>query len=459
MNATGPGSASLTGGDPLYTLAGQGNGQRRRAANDMADAESGGPGAGRREPPAARGYATPEDVGEEQDPFSLGVPLEIGHDGRPTGVELELPSDEEGGPGGPSDDAGGAPFRPEEIRIHTETTTVDLLLSRLREEMIDLEPDFQRRSGIWDDVRQSRLVESLLLRIPISNFHMAQMDDDRWAVVDGVQRLTAIARFMEPGLTGLGPLVLRGMDYLGAANGSTYQDLAGRMKIRLRESQLTVHIIEQGTPESVKYNVFSRINTGGVPLRPQELRHALVAGPVRGFLADLAEDRSFGLATQWSVSSERMADRELVLRFLAFRLTNPAEYAEKDFAEFLTASMHRVNALTEERRRELAQEFRKAMRYAHFLFGEQSFRKLSEGPGRLPINKGLFETISVNLALLDYEEQAKLLASLDILRVRYVELLGDWDFNRSISIGTGEPAKVRTRFQYMARLFRGVAEL
>ncbi|MEV6009161.1 DUF262 domain-containing protein [Streptomyces sp. NPDC051976] len=458
MNATSPGAASLTGCDPLYTLVGQSIGRRRRATGDMADAESGSPGAGRREPPGARGYATPEDVGEEHDPFSLGVPLEIGPDGRPTGVELELPSDDEDDQGDPPDDVDGAPFRPEEIRIHTETTTVDLLLSRLREEMIDLKPDFQRRVGVWDDVRQSRLIESLLLRIPISNFHMAQMDDDRWAVVDGVQRLTAIARFMEPGLTGLGPLALRGLDYLWGSNGSTYQDLAGRMKIRLRESQLTVHIIEQGTPESVKYNVFSRINTGGVPLTAQELRHALVAGPVRAFLADLAEDPSFGLATQWSVSSERMADRELVLRFLAFRLTNPTEYAEKDFASFLTAAMYRVNALDEEQRKQLIHEFRLAMGCASFLFGKQAFRKRRDGPGRSPINKALFETIAVNLALLDPEEIGRLIASQDILLDRFGELQQDWDFDRSISIGTGDPAKVRTRFQYMARLFRGVAE-
>ncbi|MEU7382114.1 DUF262 domain-containing protein [Streptomyces sp. NPDC042207] len=427
----------------------------------MAELEGGGigPGTGRSQPAGPRGYAVPEDVDGGSDALflPLGPPLEIGSDGRPTGVELELPADEEDEAYSDADGI-SAPFQPESIKIHTETTTVDLLLSRLREGMIDLAPDFQRRAGIWSDRAQSRLIESLLLRIPISNFHMAQDDEDKWAVVDGVQRLTAIARFMEPKLTGLSPLTLRGMDYLWRLDGDTYQDLTGRLKIRLRETQLTVHIMQQGTPDAVKHNVFSRINTTGMRLTQQELRHALVRGPVREFLADLAEDPSFGEATRWSVANERMADREMVLRFLAFRLTNPAEHTEKDFDRFLTDVMYRINNLTEQRRDQLTREFRVAMRCAKDLFKEQAFRKPRDRPSRSPINKALFETIAVHLALLDDQERDRLVASREIVLDRFAELMKDWDFDRSISIGTGDPAKIRTRFQYVARLFRGVAE-
>ncbi|GAB2461018.1 DUF262 domain-containing protein [Streptomyces incanus] len=425
----------------------------------MVDLEDSAHGTGRNRPVGPERYATAEDVDEPDALFlPLGPAIEIGSDGRPTGLELELPADEEDR--GYSDADGiSAPFRPDSIKIYTETTTVDLLLSRLREGMVDLAPDFQRRAGIWSDRAQSRLIESLLLRIPISNFHMAQDDEDKWAVVDGVQRLTAIARFMEPKVTGLGPLTLQSLDYLWRFNGSTYQDLTGRLKIRLRETQLTVHVLQQGTPEAVKYNVFSRINTGGMPLKPQELRHALVRGPVREFLADLAEDPAFGEATRWSVSDERMADREMVLRFLAFRLSNPAQHAEKDFDQFLISAMYQVNSLSEERREQLVREFRVAMRCARDLFDEHAFRKWRGGPRSSPvINKALFETISVHLALLDDHERDRLVASRTKVHFRFFELMDDWDFDRSISVGTGDPVKVRTRFQQVARLFRGVAE-
>lgn len=322
--------------------------------------------------------------------------------------------------------------------------------------MIDLAPDFQRRAGIWSDVAQSRLIESLLLRIPISSFHMAQDEDDNWAVVDGIQRLTSIARFMAPEAVGMSPLTLRGLDYLQQFHGCGYQDLSGRLRIRLRETQLVVHIIQQGTPETVKFNVFSRINTGGMPLKPQEIRHAMIKGPARGFLADLAEDQTFLTATGGSISNERMADREMVLRFLAFRMTDPSEYTQRDFDQFLVDAMHHINRLDDEERRQLKLEFQAAMRCAADLFGQYAFREWRGGKGKSPINKALFEAVAVNLAYLGDHGRDELVTSRDRLLKGFFELMKDWDFDRSISVATGDPKKVRTRFTKAGELFRGV---
>ncbi len=390
--------------------------------------------------------------------FSLFTPVEVGDDGRPTGVELEEPADEaDAEPGGDDSDAISAPFRPESIRIETQATTVDLLLSRLKEGMIDLAPDFQRRAGIWSDVQQSRLIESLLLRIPISSFHMAQDEDDNWAVVDGIQRLTAIARFMAPETIGMQPLALRGLDYLRQFHNRHYQDLTGRLRIRLRETQLVVHIIQQGTPETVKFNVFSRINTGGMPLKPQEIRHAMIKGPAREFLADLAEEPAFVTATGESVSNERMADREMVLRFMAFRMTDPGEHAQRDFDQFLVDSMHRINRLGGAERDGLALDFRKAMTCATEIFGDHAFRKWRGGKAKSPINKALFETVAVNLAALDDREREALVTYRDKVHKEFFALMKDWDFDRAISVATGDPKKVRTRFRMMGERFRKVA--
>ena len=389
---------------------------------------------------------------------SLFAPVEVGDDGRPTGVELEEPADEADAEDQDDEpDAISAPFRPESIKIETQATTVDLLLSRLREKMIDLAPDFQRRAGIWSDVAQSRLIESLLLRIPISSFHMAQDEDDNWAVVDGIQRLTAIARFMAPEAVEMRPLTLRGLDYLHQFHGCGYEELTGRLKIRLRETQLVVHIIQQGTPETVKFNVFSRINTGGMPLKPQEIRHAMIKGPARMYLADLAEDPAFITATGESVSNERMADREMVLRFMAFRLADPSEYRERDFDQFLVDSMHRINRLTDAQRHDLGLEFRAAMRSATDLFGDHAFRKWRGGRVKSPINKALFEAVSVNLATLDDHGREALVTSRDRVLGGFFELMKDWDFDRAISVATGDPKKVRTRFGMLGELFSGVA--
>ncbi|MGP2438634.1 DUF262 domain-containing protein [Streptomyces sp. JW3] len=408
-----------------------------------------------------RGYQRylPLDAADEVDAaglFSTYAPVEVGDDGRPTGVEWEEPSDETDEDwASESPDSISAPFRPESIKIDTQSTTVDLLLSRLREDMIDLAPDFQRRAGIWSDVQQSSLIESLLLRIPISSFHMAQDEEDNWAVVDGIQRLTAIARFMAPETVGMPPLKLRGLDYLKQFHGHGYADLTGRLKIRLRETQLVVHIIQQGTPETVKFNVFSRINTGGMPLKPQEIRHAMIGGPARNYLADLAEDPAFLTATGDSVSNERMADREMVLRFMAFRMSDPAKHTERDFDQFLVNTMHGINRLGDAGRERLAIEFRAAMRCASDLFRDHAFRKWRGKSGKSPINKALFEAVAVNLAILDDQEREYLVTSRDAMLRGFFELMADWDFDRSISVATGDPKKVRTRFEMMGELFRG----
>ncbi len=107
--------------------------------------------------------------------------------------------------------------------------------------------------------------------------------------------------------------------------GATYRQLPGALQTRINETELIVHLIRAGTPEPVKFNIFARLNTGGTPLTLQELRHALIPGRARTLLKELADGEPFRDATQGSVKPQRMADREMVLRFLAFRLTEPSD--------------------------------------------------------------------------------------------------------------------------------------
>ena len=108
---------------------------------------------------------------------------------------------------------------------------------------------------------------------------------------------------MAPEAVDMRPLRLSGLDYLRGFHGMGHQHLPGRLRIRLRETRLAVHIVRHGTPEAVKFNVFSRISAGGPSLSRQEIRHAVIPGPARNFLADPAEDPAFGDATDWSVSN------------------------------------------------------------------------------------------------------------------------------------------------------------
>lgn len=350
------------------------------------------------------------------------------------------------------------PFDPEDIDVVTKTMTVDLLLSRTRSEMIDLQPDFQRRWGVWDAKRQSRLIESLLLRIPLPVLYAAEDDDERWEIVDGIQRLSTIARFIDSSIIGEKPLTLTGLEYLSMYDAKVFDELSPRLQLRLRETELVIHLIRKGTPAEVKFNIFARINTGGIALSPQELRHAITPGPARVLLEEWAVLPAFVQATDGSVRPTRMDDRELVLRFIAFQGHGLSQYKQPDMDGFLISAMKIINTLSEDQVIQMKVNFIRAMKAARAIFGDDAFRKrYSLLAGRLPINKALFEAISVNLAAATDAAIDKLIAKREEVKVGFVSLCGDRAFEAAISQGTGDVAKVNRRFSRIAELFEDVA--
>lgn len=375
--------------------------------------------------------------------------------GTPSGVEQELPSET----GNELQIA--EPFNPDDIDVTTRSMTIDLLLSRIRSKAIDLEPDFQRRRGIWTDRQQSRLIESLLLRIPLPTLYAAEDEQEDWAIVDGIQRLTTITRFIDPEAIEETPLKLTGMEYLGDSfNGKLFDDLPARLKRRLRETELVVHVIRHGTPQEVKFNIFARINTGGMPLSAQELRHALIPGKAREYLGRLAGLEAFKQATTYSIRDERMADREMVLRFLAFSMTRPEEFRAYDFDRFLGDAMRQINRLDNIALEGLEHAFVRAMDSAREIFGQDAFRKrYREADGRFPINKALFETIAVSLANLSDGERERCIFRHDEVRRRMMGAMQDRDFDSAISQGTGDIGKVRKRFETVSTIFKDVANV
>ncbi|MFC8422630.1 DUF262 domain-containing protein [Streptomyces sp. NPDC057236] len=396
-------------------------------------------------PPGPQGPPEPEvPEGPASQPAEPAV--EFTDTGVSTGIEAE-----------DIGEAGRMPFDPELIDVAPRNPTIDLVLQRLKRGLIDLQPDFQRRSGIWNDTAQSRLIESLLLRIALPTLYVAEEADESWSVVDGVQRLTSIVRFVKPEAAGLKPLRLENLEYLTRYDGAGFEDLPGRMQTRILESELSVLLIRKGTPEEARFNIFARINTGGLPLSQQELRHALIPGRARTFLAKLAESEQFLDATAHSVSPARMAERELCLRFLAFWMTPPERYVTQDFDGFLRRTMHAVNTLSDNELTKLELRFYVAMRGSEILFGDQAFRKQFHGvTRRYPINKALFEVQAVTVARCESDELETLAYRSETLERKFKNLMNDPAFFDAISSGTGDADKVNYRFQSMKDLFHEV---
>ena len=340
------------------------------------------------------------------------------------------------------------PFDPEKIKVRTLNVVVDQLVQRVKHNEIDLAPDFQRMAGIWDPRRKSRLIESLLLRIPIPVFYVAADKQDVWSVVDGLQRTSTINDYVTGGFT------LCNLEYLDKFNGCKFADLPRQMQRRISETQLVVNVIEPGTPEEVMFNIFHRINTGGQPLYGQEIRHALHPGPVRSYLKELAETQEFLAATTESIKKHRMADRECVLRFLAFHIDPWEHYSSNDLDGYLGMAMRKINAMPESSRIESAETFKKAMRAASDIFGDYAFRKRYRDDDRKkPISKALFEIWSVGLARRSMSQLKVLTSRKDLLVSSSMNLLNqDHEFEVAISYATGVPTRVRKRFQAVDQL-------
>ncbi|MEG3838898.1 DUF262 domain-containing protein [Microcoleus sp. herbarium14] len=342
-------------------------------------------------------------------------------------------------------------YDPDEINIFTREPTIEQLLRRIDEEALDLAPDFQRHANIWKDDAKSRLIESILIRIPLPAFYIDATDEDKWLVVDGLQRLSALKQFMSDKT-----LRLCGLEYLTNFEGKIYNEIERKYQRRIEETQVTVYLIEKGTPPEVKYNIFKRINTGGLPMTPQELRHALNPGKATKFLAQLATSDEFQQVTKLSkLRKMRMDDREFILGFLAFTLTSYQDYKDNNRNVFLSRALFKVNNLTEAQLKLIEKNFNKAMIAALKIFDKSAFRKISQNQKKMyPINKALFECWSVNLSQLSDEQINVLKHQKQNLIKKFIYYVdNDRDFLTSISQAAD---KIEYRFRIIEQIINEV---
>lgn len=348
------------------------------------------------------------------------------------------------------------PFDPNKIDITTKTPSIDILIKRLKAEPaeIDLSPAFQRHSDLWDDEKQSRLIESILIKFPLPAFYFDGSDNNKWLVVDGLQRLSSLRNFII-----LKKLKLKGLEFLRQLNGLKFDDLPRSLQRQIEETQITAYIINDGTPEEVKFNIFQRINTGGLTLNSQEIRHALNQGIPAQFVAELAELDEFKFATDEALKPKRMLDREFVTRFLAFYLHPYPEYVP-DLDTYMNSAMGELKKMDDAQRQKIKSDFVQSVLLAKSIFGDWAFRKADKYPDkRKPINKALFEVWSVLLAKLDGLQRKTLEERKEILFNKSIELVKeDAMFFDSITTSTGNKSSVAYRFSSVERIIQETLE-
>lgn len=359
------------------------------------------------------------------------------HDGNvATGVEAEDVEGQE-----------PQPWDPERIRVVTKHYTLREITDMINEGELELAPDFQR-NAVWGPKQKGRLIESVLLRIPLPAFYFAEDADGMMRVIDGLQRLSTVHAFVR------GDLRLTDLEYLSEETGKDWDDLSPAWRRRLNGAQIVVHVIEPTTPGPVKYDIFKRINTGGTPLNAQEVRHCMSGRRSRAFLKRCAEAAELHAVTGDVLRDHpRMFDREVALRFCAFQLLGDIERYRKEFGsieallDWATAQLDSETALNDKALDKLYKQLTRAMCNAQLIFGDDAFRKWphrADG-GRNPINRALFESWSV---VLSHYKEAMLAPRADkIVGFTHAAMQDDSAYRDAITSSTGDSTRVEKRFR------------
>lgn len=340
-------------------------------------------------------------------------------------------SEELEGMGSPEDSSWGD-LSLDSFLIRNEPRTVHEVLRRIEEGRYVMDPDFQR-DFIWDDRKQSRLIESVLLRIPLPVFYLAEDDEGRMIVVDGLQRLSTFSRFARNELK----LQLKDRSEL---DGKRFADLSPKLQNRIEDCPLLLYIIEAKAPERARFDIFERVN-GGVPLTRQQMRNCLYVGEATRFLKKEAQTDLFKKATGGSLRTTTMRDREFVNRFCAFQLLDLDDYRDMD--QFLAECLKEMNrnhgCLSK-----LTIQFRNTLENNYELFKRHAFRKHQSGDSsRTILNASLWDVMSIGLSKNDPGFVAD---RSEVVRKAFYDLMENEDFQDSITRGPNSLKQVKTRF-------------
>ncbi len=352
--------------------------------------------------------------------------------------------DEIEGIGHPDDEKLGE-YPLDTMLIRSESRTIHDVLRRINQGQFIMDPEFQR-DFIWPPDKQSKLIESVLMRIPLPVFYVAENDDGKMVVVDGLQRLSTFRNFVDGGLR------LR-LPEQPDLNGNNFADLDSKFRNRIEDCNLILYVIDAKAPERARLDIFDRVNSG-VPLSRQQMRNCLYTGKATRFLKEEAERPLFKEATGGSLSPAQMRDREFINRFCGFQLLSLDEY-RGDMDLFLSETLKRMNVLDQRALDTLSDQLRTGLANNYNLFGRYAFRKHTpDREGRRGfINASLWDVMSTGLSVYDDGMIKKNRTS---LLSAFYRLLQTDDFEAAITLGTNQTNRVRRRFEMASQMLREV---
>ena len=360
---------------------------------------------------------------------------------------------------GVEEDGEDAPYEPSlqrKVLIQPYDYAVRTLMEMVIEGDLVLDPDYQRKYR-WPDQKASKFIESISLNIPVPVFYFAEESDGTFSVIDGQQRLTSLFRYMKPqelknifGNEDIPELILDGLKVRSDLNGKRFVDLDRSDKSVLSKRPMRCVVVLNESDETLKFEVFERLNSGSTSLTDQEVRNCLYRGSLNELLKELALNKTFqGLISLPFASQKNMKDVELVLRFFAYRDMDESTKYSDSYTEYLNSYMEENREISEKRRSEMKQLFEETVSAIDSELGAGvAFRKpldmtrpLSSSFATNLINGSIYESQMISVSRL-----IQMAGSAQGIRDKVLSAFSDPEYSGAVlQGGTAKKSKVLAR--------------
>jgi len=304
--------------------------------------------------------------------------------------------------------------------------TIDSINNQIEADNILLDEDFQRYL-VWDENKQSKLIESLYLNIPIPVCYFAELEDGKYSVIDGKQRLSSISIFLS------NDLILKNLKIASELNGKKQRTLEPEQLRKIESRTIRCIVILKESDSDVCREIFDRLNSNSVPLNKQELRNSTFRGKFNDFLKELAKNKAFQNIRGVDKEDKRMNDCELALRYFAFK--EKLSSYRPPLAEFLDNYLKEGNKFSDEKIELEKKAFIEIVKKIHFVFDKNAFRRydLIQKVWETRINKAIFDVIMLSFTNIDIQTIKK---DKEKIIDAFKDICGLTEFNESITTWT-----------------------
>lgn len=336
-------------------------------------------------------------------------------------------------------------------RVKTEKSDlpVDTIFSWVSRGKINPQPDFQRYY-VWNAVKASRLIESLLLDIPIPVVYVAEEANKSLSVVDGQQRITSISSYVGGKFPDGKDFSLSGLQVLTELNGKRFKQLSTELQEAILGAFIRLIVINQDSDKDVKFEVFERLNLGAVKLNDQELRNSMYCGKYNELLRELSWNPHMLKIMGATQPHNRMADRQLILRFFAMWRNTHLRY-KAPMKRFLNREMEEHRDPSDKELAEMRAIFERSIEMAYSVFGANAFRRFYSG--RVGVPNGRWESRKLNVALWDtllytfsYYDKPQIIPIADSILEEFLDVAtNDNAFVEYVTSTTDKPDRIQFR--------------